>query len=473
MKSYVDSSHNVIEGHLLSSKGLLQLLDDLVKIRALVSECIASPLACNESLIFQQVRDVSLPLCQLSLARVVEVLNSSAPYVGDHRMEVTDQRLKAYIEVLDDVTCYLESIRDGFKCDDDFLENIEDKIYNTSVFPELHAPPSLDDCSPDVIKGFLANVDASLRNIRVVLVKWQSAPQEKALAMDFLRHLHALKGGVLIYGVEGLINNIQHLESYVAAFLKGEIASCEVLFELFERYLSRLYVIVELLAKQQREGVTSFVGEGGESKLCSDLWKEGVPQHDVGATDQQVVHQSFSQKLPRLHFLVARASMMLGKQVDLMVKGEMVAGSIDVFARLTASLELLLWNAIDHGIESPVQRRAAGKPENGEIVLSLEFNEASSEVVITVADDGVGIDEDAVRQKALKTECMMVADMVAVPPSELIFYPGLSTCASVSQVSGRGMGLDVVKTEVGRLGGVVTVTSVRGRGACFRLVIPV
>ncbi len=456
----------------------MQLLDDLGEIRALVTECIESPLVCNETLISQQVRDVSLPLCQLSLARVVEVLNSSAPYVDSQGIGVSSQRLKAYIEVLDDVTCYIESIRDGFECDDDFLENIEDKIYSATAFPELHTLPNLENCPPDVIKDFLVNVQASLREIRVVLVKWQSAPQEKSLAMDFLRHLHALKGGVLIYGVEGLINNIQQLESYVAAFLKGEIATCEVLFELFERYLSRLYVIVELLAKQQREHLSSSTGEGGDTQIassshCSDLWKDGAVQRDSITSDQHIVRQPFSQKLPRLHFLVERASMMLGKQVHLSVRGEMLEGSVEVFSRLTAPLELLLWNAIDHGIEPPTLRKAASKSEKGEIVLAFELNEQDSAMVITVEDDGAGIDDEAVRQKALESGCVTGAEAVGVSPAELIFYPGLSTSASVSQISGRGMGLDVVKTEVGRLGGTVTVTSVRGRGTCFKLVIPV
>ncbi len=473
--SDVDSDHVPAEQRALSPQGIDQLLVDLGRIRALVVECLASPPDCKEALIGRQIREVSLPLCRLSLARVVEVLNSSAPYQDYQGETLSNQGLQAYVEVLDDVTCYIESIRDGYQCDDDFLENIEDKMSDAGVRPESSATPSLENFPADVMKDFLDSVHASLREIRLLLAQWQQVPEQKPLAMELLRHLHALKGGVLVYGVEGLVDNIQYLESYVAAFLKGELKTSRTLFELLERYVSRLDVIAKLLARQQVENLLSFTAEGVEPvsrsparplQRGSGLWLEGG---DGG----EVVRQPFSQKLPRLRFLVERASVMLDKQVRLIVRGEALEMPVEVLGKLIAPLELLLWNAIDHGIESLARRRAMGKADCGEIVLSFGLNEQDSMAVITVADDGAGIDEVAVRQKALDSGCVTSAEAAAQAAlSEMIFYPGLSTSPSISPVSGRGMGLDVVNIEVGRLGGEVQVASIAGRGASFTLFVP-
>ncbi len=480
--SGVDSDRDTGEQRALSSEGIDQLLVDLGQIRALIIECLASSADCEEALIGQKIREISLPLCRLSLARVVEVLNSSAPYQGRQGVMVSNQRLKAYVEVFDDVICYIESIRDGYRSDDDFLENIEVKILSASGSSEHSVRPRLENCPADVMKEFCDSVHTTLREIRLVLAQWHQAPEHKSLAMELLRHLHALKGGVLVYGVEGLVDNIQYLESYVAAFLKDELATSEGLFELLERYVSRLVVVAELLGKQQEDNLLSFSGNGvGQVpsssaqplQTGSGLWQDGAASVEAGAAGRQAVRQPFSQKLPRLRFLVERASVMLDKPVHLIVLGEELEMPVEVLGRLIAPLELLLWNAIDHGIESRARRVAAGKSESGEIVLSFGLNEEGSMAVITVADDGAGIDEVAVRQKALDSGCVTSAEAAAQATlAELIFYPGLSTNTSISAVSGRGMGLDVVNTEVGRLGGEVRVTSMPGRGVSFTLFVP-
>ncbi len=452
----------------LSPERTTQLLADLGRIRELVAECIASPSDCNEALICRQIREVSLPLCNLSLARVVEVLNSATQCTDEQGVAVSGQRLKAYAAVVDDVVCYIENLRDGYQSDDDFLENIEDKMALSGASLTHYAKPCLQNCPEGVMAEFLDGMGASLRDIRSAFSHWQEVPNHIPFASELLRHLHALKGAVLVYGVEELVSNIQHLESCVVAFLKGELKACETLFEWMNRYITRMNVVTKLLGQQAdsvspvKESVLSMPGV--------------LPEHIEqlpGNAEQLKPGLPLSQKLPRLRFLVERASTMLGKPVRLMVTGEDVVLPAELIGKLIAPLELLLWNAIDHGIESPAVRAEAGKSENGVITLTLTLDQDRSMGVITVADDGAGIDEDAVREKALHSGYVASrreAKQAAL--SEMIFHPGLSTSLVVSPVSGRGMGLDVVNTAVNRLGGHVKVQTARGQGASFTLSVP-
>ncbi len=458
----------VAEQGALSSKARAQLLVDLERIRELVAECLVSSSDCKEALICQQIRKVSLPLCQLSLARAVELLNSNIECDGHLVASGSMPRLNAYAEVIDEVIGYIERIRGGDNSGGNLLENIEEKMAKVGVVPTFYAKSCLENCPAGVMAEFLEGVSRSLRELRSVLMQWREVPEHKPLATEFLRCLHALKGGVLVYGAAALVDILQRLESCVAAFLKGELKACEKLFEMMERYLSRLGVAADLLGNQQASQRLPALGSGGEQVLP-------LPQIDgLRGGDLAEPHeppQPFTQKLPRLRYLVERASAMLGKPVRLVVKGEEVKLPAEIVGKLVAPLELLLWNAIDHGIESKEARAAAGKPPVGVITLALEV--ARQQVKVTVADDGAGVDEAAVRQKALSLGCaasLQEAQEMAL--SELLFYPGLSTFSVVSPMSGRGMGLDVVNTAVSRLGGDVAVENSPGQGASFTLTIP-
>jgi len=463
----------------LSPERIGQLLSDFDQIRELVTECIASPSDCKEALICRQVREVSLPLCELSLARVVEVLNSTTQCADENGMSVSTERLLAYAEVVEDVICYIENLRDGYHDDDGFLESIAEKMSRAGVAPELDSKPCLGRCPDGMMSGVLKDVASSLQEIHAALAQWQQAPASRSRAMEFLRQLHALKGGVLVYGIEALVSSIQQLESYTIAFLKGELKESATLFETLWRYISRSRSAVGLL---QNEQVQQFSGGSSQQTITARsiagggdtaMRQDGDRLVDSSASEHGAERLPFSHKLPRLQFLVERASVMLGKSVRLMVEGEEQVVSIELMAKLVAPLELLLWNAIDHGIEPREVRVAAGKPADGKIALSLVLNREESLAEISVADDGAGIDEEAVRKKALATGCI-TQDEVAKQPNiaEMVFYPGLSTAQSISPVSGRGMGLDVVNTEIARLGGRVQVKSMPGKGACFTLSVP-
>ncbi len=179
----------------------------------------------------------------------------------------------------------------------------------------------------------------------------------------------------------------------------------------------------------------------------------------------------FSRLVPRLRRIVRQVGQELGKQVNLGLHN--IEGEMDrsVLEKIITPIEHMLRNAIDHGIESSEQRLTAGKPDEGNIALS--FQREGGEVVITVADDGKGLDVAAIRDKAIN-KGMITADTKASDSEllRLIFQPGFSTATSVSQVSGRGVGMDVVKTEVHDLGGSISIESTLGQGVEFTIRLP-
>ncbi|XQA79406.1 Hpt domain-containing protein [Xanthomonas sacchari] len=179
----------------------------------------------------------------------------------------------------------------------------------------------------------------------------------------------------------------------------------------------------------------------------------------------------FDGLVPRLRRVVRQAASETGKQVHLSLEG--THGELDrnVLDRMVAPLEHMLRNSVAHGLEAPEQRRAAGKVEEGNIAIRLRRE--GSEIVLEVADDGAGLDREAIRRRA-EQRGLIAADATLSDDEldALIFAPGFSTYDQVSQLAGRGVGMDVVRNEVRQLGGSVDIHSVRGQGVTFTLRLP-
>ncbi|MDW8106769.1 MAG: chemotaxis protein CheA [Armatimonadota bacterium] len=161
----------------------------------------------------------------------------------------------------------------------------------------------------------------------------------------------------------------------------------------------------------------------------------------------------------------------LGKKVNLEMEGEETELDRTLLEALSDPLTHLIRNAIDHGIEPPDERRRLGKPETGTIKLSAYQSEGR--IYIEVSDDGKGIDTERVRQKAIQLGWITENDYPSEETLyEFIFQPGFSTAQQVSDLSGRGVGMDVVKRNVESLGGSISVHSKRGEGTRFLLRVP-
>jgi chemosensory pili system protein ChpA (sensor histidine kinase/response regulator) len=175
----------------------------------------------------------------------------------------------------------------------------------------------------------------------------------------------------------------------------------------------------------------------------------------------------------RLHRTVRVAAQACNKKVRLEVAGGEVELDKSVLEEITGPLEHLLRNAVDHGIESPEKRAAAGKPEEGVVTLRAYLEGARA--AIEVRDDGAGLDLDALRSKAVERgiHSQRAAGLLTQDDTyELIFHPGFSTAAKVSEVSGRGVGMDVVRSAIESLNGSIGIHSERGGGSAFSIGLP-
>jgi chemosensory pili system protein ChpA (sensor histidine kinase/response regulator) len=173
----------------------------------------------------------------------------------------------------------------------------------------------------------------------------------------------------------------------------------------------------------------------------------------------------------RLHRVARQAARETGRQVRLQLDGASIELDRGVLDRMGAPFEHLVRNCVVHGIEPPAQRGAAGKPVMGLVHIALE--QAGNEVVITVDDDGRGLDYAAIRARALDTGLIGPDDDPDdAALAELVFSPGLSTARGVTELAGRGIGLDVVRAEVLALGGRIELTSRPGQGAHVRITLP-
>ncbi|MDP2809386.1 MAG: Hpt domain-containing protein [Rhodocyclaceae bacterium] len=202
---------------------------------------------------------------------------------------------------------------------------------------------------------------------------------------------------------------------------------------------------------------------------------------DAAITAQAHLNRELSQSLmgmrmlpfntiaDRLHRIVRQTVKELGKRANLEIRGGQIELDRSVLEKMTGPLEHLLRNAIAHGLETPGQRVASGKSEVGEIELNL--TQEGNEILIELADDGRGLDLARLRAKAVERG-LVGADADERQLTQLIFLSGFSTAEQLTELSGRGIGMDVVKNETASLGGRIEVTSTSGQGSLFRIYLP-
>ncbi|MDR1890000.1 MAG: Hpt domain-containing protein [Zoogloeaceae bacterium] len=179
----------------------------------------------------------------------------------------------------------------------------------------------------------------------------------------------------------------------------------------------------------------------------------------------------FASQSERLYRLVRQTAKELGKRATLDIHGGQVELDRSVLEKILSPLEHMLRNAVAHGLEARDVRLAAGKPEIGEINLTLV--QEGNEIIVSLSDDGSGLDIKRIRAKA--ESAGLIAPEQAMADQQLIdfiFSSGFTTAASVSQIAGRGVGMDVVKTEITALGGRIEILTRQGQGTTFRLYLP-
>ncbi|MDP9107761.1 MAG: response regulator, partial [Pseudomonadota bacterium] len=203
----------------------------------------------------------------------------------------------------------------------------------------------------------------------------------------------------------------------------------------------------------------------------ADLITQGRLTRELQQDLMRVRMVQFASISERLYRVTRQASKEVDKRVNLDIRGSAVEIDRSVLERMAGPFEHLLRNAIVHGIETREQRRAAGKNEIGE--LRVEIRQDGNEVVLQFSDDGKGLDLDRIRAKARATGLLTDEHTVSEHElTDLIFNPGFSTAQEVTELAGRGVGMDVVRSEATALGGRVSIVSEAGKGAQFTIHLP-
>ncbi len=227
----------------------------------------------------------------------------------------------------------------------------------------------------------------------------------------------------------------------------------------------------------------------GLAETASDVSSiKDLLQHITSDTESILLHQTrttsemqdtlmrtrmvpFDQHVPRLTRLIRQQAKESGKQVELLIEGS--SGELDrqVMEKMLPPFEHMLRNAVIHGIEAPDVRKAAGK--SADATITIRFAREGSQVLIEIADDGAGLDLDAVRDKALEQGIIKPRQKVTEEEiSQLILHSGLSTADKLTQSAGRGIGMDIVVSEIAKLGGTLAIETEQGKGCKFSVRLP-
>ena len=222
-----------------------------------------------------------------------------------------------------------------------------------------------------------------------------------------------------------------------------------------------------------RNQLVRGVMETGDSGLVRSAQRLGMItselQEGIMKTRMQPIEHIWS-KLPRV---IRDLSQSLGKKVELVMEGKETELDRSLLEAVKDPLTHLVRNAVDHGIEETEKRIAAGKSPEG--TLTLRAYHEGGHVAVDVADDGAGMDVNRIAEKAVEKGLLRAEQVATMDKREImamVFQPGFSTAAKVTNVSGRGVGMDVVKTNIERIGGAVSVDSTLGQGTVWRLTIP-
>ncbi|MEO6749022.1 MAG: ATP-binding protein, partial [Casimicrobiaceae bacterium] len=290
--------------------------------------------------------------------------------------------------------------------------------------------------------------------------------------------LRALKANLLELtgSVIRLRSQVREIEIQAESQIHSRMSAMQEANEGFDPLELDRYTRFQELTRSLAEGVNDV------STVQQSLLKN-LDDADAALVAQARMSREVSQQLfairtvpfgsvsERLYRILRATARELDKRANLEIAGAQVELDRSVLEKLIGPLEHLLRNALDHGIEARAARVAAGKSETGE--LELTVRQVGNEVVIDLVDDGAGIDLAKVAERA-KAQGLIAADASPTEAQlvECIFKPGFSTASKVTQISGRGIGMDVVRTDINALGGRVDVATRSGNGTTFTIYLP-
>ncbi|MEM7112563.1 MAG: response regulator [Chloroflexota bacterium] len=309
-------------------------------------------------------------------------------------------------------------------------------------------------------------MEPSINRLRRISNRLETQYEVAALATSRLRSVAAVPAGP--DGTALMPSNGGTVPVQPVSFLTQEFDDLEMdrytEFHLLSRELSEATSDIRLVSNELGNLITDFDSIlNGQSRLTSEL-------QDKLMRTRMVPLASLTTRFHRAVRVVARKQ---AKKVNLIIEGEEIDLDKKVLEEMVDPLLHVLRNAVDHGIEPPALRQVIGKPENGEIRIRAFYE--GNQVIIQIRDDGAGLEPEVLRAKAIEGGFLSEADAAALRERDLyrlIFVPGFSTADEIDEISGRGVGMDILKANVQKLKGTVSIDSRPGEETLFTIRLP-
>ncbi len=424
-----------------------------------------------------------------SLQRLLHTLKGSARMTGAMRLGEATHNLEAQVIALGDVLPgaeHFDEFEAGFDIINELLDILQGKpeaapVAAAAVVPAPGAAPVAVP-QPTAALGGPSEAELAKTTLRVradLVDRLVNQAGEVAIARSRMEaEMLALKQSLLdltdnVSRLRGQLREIEiQAESQMASRLshiKQEHDEFDPLE--FDRF-TRLQELTRFMAESVNDVATvqhNLLKNLDETEAA--LLAQGRMTKDLQQELMRIRMVPFSSVSERLYRIVRQAGKEVGKKVNLEIRGGRVEIDRSMLEKLTAPFEHMLRNSIDHGLENRERREVSGKSEVGEIVLSLK--QEGNELNLTLSDDGAGLNLPKILQKASEKGLVQPGEKLTDEQvMYLIFEPGFSTADTVTQLSGRGIGMDVVKNEISDLGGRIQVDTQAGKGTTFTLHLP-
>ncbi len=415
-----------------------------------------------------------------AIARQLHTLKGSARMagamtLGEHLHQI-ESRLETALKSHRPAAAVIDDIATGL----DITEQLIDNLATGGMLAPSVATPAVTAIQEEITVADTEMTASATLRVRADLIdRFVNEAGEIGIARTRIDgELRTLRRSLLdlTENVIRLRNQLREVEIQAEVQMQSRIAHAESAHSQFDPLEMDRYTRLQELTRMMAESVNDVTTV--QQNLLKNLDGADIALHSQARLSRELQQAlmrvrmvPFDSLADRLYRIVRQGAKDLNKRANLDLRGGRIEIDRSVLEHMVAPLEHLLRNALAHGIEAPDARRAAGKPEIGQLTLSVA--QEGNEIAIELTDDGRGLDFTRIAERARENGLFGANEAVDERRlTNLIFVPGFTTAGTVSTVSGRGVGMDVVKTETASLGGRIDVNSKPGSGTTFRIYLP-